>query len=242
MEREMILFMVSVYDETDDYQKMINSMKKVIQIDPKLNKDEQMLLSYCYKRVYSQIRNALLHIISTINAETILGNQLRVEHLTQYKIKLMNEIENLCNEIIGIIDDQLLPSAYDDYCIFSYEQMKAKFYEYICRNSIELGITDIVYKAKECYEKAINYIDKISTPDQPIYQSFYLNYTAFLYEIMGQKIEAIELSNKIYNKCLEVYDEIMEQYDCIYSESTVVLQLLKDNADKWTQEISFTNE
>lgn len=242
MERELNLFMVSVYDKTEDYQKMINSMKKVIQLDPKLNKDEQILLSYCYKLMYSQIYNAIMHITSTINEEIILGNKLHVEHLTQYKIKLMNEMENFCNEIIGIIDDQLLPSAIDDYCIFTYLHMKAKFYNYLCKNSQELRISDTAYKAKECYEKAINYINKVSTPDQPNYQGFYLNYTTFLYEIMGQKIEAIEISKKIYDKGVEAYDEIMEQNDCIYSECTFLLQLLKLNADEWTKEMSLANE
>ena len=108
--------------------------------------------------------------------------------------------------------------------------------------AVTKAVAKVVSTVTNVAVKAINYINKVSTPDQPNYQGFYLNYTTFLYEIMGQKIEAIELSNKIFDKCLEAYDEIMEQYDCIYSESTVVLQLLKDNADKWTQEMSLANE
>ena len=71
------------------------------------------------------------------------------------------------------------------------------------------------------------------TKANPAYLGLALNYSVFLYEIIGQKQEAIDLADKSFKEAVDLLDELVEDE---YSEATLILQLLKDNVTLWTEE------
>jgi 14-3-3 protein epsilon len=85
-------------------------------------------------------------------------------------------------------------------------------------------------KAKACYEFALQIANSDFIKANPTYLSFQPNYSIFLYEIIGQKQETIDLADKGFEV---VVDELTERQ---YSEATLILQLLKDNVALWNEE------
>ena len=232
-ERELTLFMAQILDQTDRHQDMVDAMKKVIQLDSNLNSDERNLLSVAYKNIVGSRRNGIRMVTAIIEHEESRGNTARVEQLKQYKTTILAELEKYCNELIGLVDTQLLPAAKDPESRVFYEKLKADYYRYICESKPDSEKNEPANKAKQCYENALE-ISKNEIPQaRPTALGLILNYSVFLYEIIGQKQEAIELAQKTYNECSAIVDD---NTDNSYSEATMILQLLRDNVSLWTQD------
>lgn len=232
-EREVNLFMAQILDQTDRHEDMVTTMKKVIELGPNLNSDERNLLSVAYKNIVGSRRNSLRMIAAIIEHEESRGNTSRVEQLNNYKDTILTELEKYCNELIGLVDTQLLPNAKDAESRVFYEKLKADYYRYICESKPAEEKTETINKAKECYENALEIANNEIQPARPTSLGLILNYSVFLYEIIGQKKEAIELAQKTYNECSTSIDELS---DNSYSEATMILQLLRDNVSLWTQD------
>ncbi|KAK8889838.1 hypothetical protein M9Y10_034592 [Tritrichomonas musculus] len=232
-EREVTLFMAQILDQTDRHQDMVDAMKKVIELSADLNSDERNLLSVAYKNIVGSRRNGLRMIAAIIEHEEGRGNTARVELLNAYKATILAELEKYCNELIGLVDTQLLPAAKTPEARVFYEKLKADYYRYICESKPENEKTEPANKAKQCYENAMEIAKNEIPPSRPTSLGLILNYSVFLYEIIGQKQEAIELAQKTYNDCSTTVDD---NSDNSYSEATMILQLLRDNVSLWTQD------
>merc|ERR1712065_120384 len=64
-----------------------------------------------------------------------------------------------------------------------------------------------------------------------------LNYTVCIYEILKQPVKACELAKKAFDEVLEELDS-MEDED--YKDSTLIMQLLRDNITIWTSDAEAT--
>jgi 14-3-3 protein epsilon len=58
-----------------------------------------------------------------------------------------------------------------------------------------------------------------------------LNYSVFLFEIVGKKDEAIELASKTFSEC---EGALNNNSPAGYEEAANILQLLRDNVALWT--------
>ena len=232
-ERDVALFMAQILDQTDRHDDMVQAMKKVIELNPDLNNDERNLLSVAYKNIVGSRRNGLRMIAAIIEHEDGRGNAARVEQLNAYKATILQELEKYCNELIGLVDTCLLPAAKNAEGRVFYEKLKADYYRYICESKPEAEKSEPANKAKQCYENAMDIAKAEIQPSRPTSLGLVLNYSVFLYEIIGQKQEAIDLAQKTYNDCSASVDD---NSDNSYSEATMILQLLRDNVSLWTQD------
>nr|AFZ78827.1 14-3-3 protein [Coptotermes formosanus] len=225
-ERDVAIFMAQILDQTDRHQDMVDTMKKIIDLGADLNNDERNLLSVAYKNIVGARRNGLRMITAIIEHEQSRNNNARVGELTKYRQTLLGELEGFCNELIDIVDKKLLPAAKAAESRVFYEKLKADYYRYICESRNESDKTDPANKAKACYESAMEISKKEIQPYKPTSLGLVLNYSVFLYEIIGQKQEAIELAQTTYTECSA---SVEDNSDASYSEATMILQLLRDN-------------
>ena len=232
-DREVLLFMAQIYDQTDRHQDMVDTMKKVIDLSADLTNDERNLLSVAYKNIIGSRRNGLRMIAAILDHEEGRGNTQRVAQLNAYRKTILDELEKYCNELIGLVDNSLLPAAKGAESRVFYQKLKADYYRYICESRSEEEKNEPAQKAKECYEAALQIAKTDIPPHRPTSLGLILNYSVFLYEIIGQKTEAIELAQKTYNECSSLVEE---NSDNSYSEATMILQLLRDNVQLWTQD------
>jgi 14-3-3 protein epsilon len=231
--REVSLFMAQILDQTDRHQDMVDAMKQVISLNADLNSDERNLLSVAYKNIVGSRRNGLRMITAIVEHEEGRGNTARVEQLHTYKGTILAELEKYCNELIGLVDTQLLPAAKSPESRVFYEKLKADYYRYVCESKPDGEKQEPAQKARQCYENALEIAKNEIPPSRPTSLGLVLNYSVFLYEIIGQKQESIDLAQKTYNECSVTVDD---NSDNSYSEATMILQLLRDNVSLWAQE------
>lgn len=232
-DREIKFFMARVADQAERYNDVVAKMNEIIASDSNLNAEERNLLSVAYKALTGSRRSSLRTVNAFLEDESIKAIPERVTQLTALQTKLLKELTDLCEELISLTDSKLLPSASDAVTKVFYEKLKADYYRYSVEFKPEAERKDGADKAKASYQSAMEIATSELTKANPSYLGLALNYSVFLYEIIGQKKEAIELADKSFKEAVDLLDELGEDE---YSEATLILQLLKDNVSLWTEE------
>lgn len=105
------------------HAEMVDSMKKVAKLDIDLTVEERNLLSVGYKNVIGS-RRASWRIMSSIEQkEESKGNEQNVKLIKGYRQKVEEELSKICNDILTIIDEHLLPSASPGEATVFYHKM-----------------------------------------------------------------------------------------------------------------------
>ncbi|OHT11134.1 14-3-3 protein [Tritrichomonas foetus] len=231
-QRDVYLYMVQILDQTDRHQDMVDLMKKVIDLNPELNPEERNLLSVSYKNVITVRRNGLRILLAIVDHDESRANENRINQLAKFKASLVSELDNYCYELINLVDQKLLPAAKTAEAKLFYEKLKADYYRYISEAKEGTEKEESAAKARECYENALAIAKEEIPPYKPAYLGLILNYSVYLYEIVGHKEEAIELAEKTQLECTT---SVEQNSDNAYAEATTILQLLRDNVSLWNQ-------
>jgi 14-3-3 protein epsilon len=81
------------------------------QIGGELTVDERNLLSVAYKNVVGT-RRASWRIISSIEQkEESKGSEKHVGTIRDYRQKIETELEKVCQDVLNVLDDSLIPKA-----------------------------------------------------------------------------------------------------------------------------------
>jgi 14-3-3 protein epsilon len=83
----------------------------ILQLGGELTVDERNLLSVAYKNVVGT-RRASWRIISSIEQkEESKGSDKHVSTIRDYRQKIESELENVCQDVLNVLDDSLIPKA-----------------------------------------------------------------------------------------------------------------------------------
>jgi 14-3-3 protein epsilon len=106
--REDKVYMAKLAEQAERYDE---AMKTVACLDVELTVEERNLLSVAYKNVIGA-RRASWRIISSIEQkEESKGNNHHVQLIKDYKAKVDSELSKICNDILGVLDQHLIPTA-----------------------------------------------------------------------------------------------------------------------------------
>ena len=232
-ERDLKFFMARVADQAERHEDVVKIMKELAKEDHKLSADERNLLSVAYKALTGSRRTALRTVNAFLEEDSIKNSKERVAKLEELRDKLEKELNDYCEDLIKLIDNTLLTEDDDAITKVFYWKLKADYYRYSVEFKKEEDRKENSDKAKDAYTKAVEIAKKDLQKANPQYLGLALNYSVFLYEIDGQKQEAIRLADETFKGAVELLDELTEDE---YSEATLVLQLLKDNVALWNEE------
>ena len=94
-----------------DYVEMVENMKTVASTDQELSVEERNLLSVAYKNVIGA-RRASWRIVSSIEQkEESKGNEQQVTLIKEYRTKIEQELAKICDDILSVLDNSLIPAA-----------------------------------------------------------------------------------------------------------------------------------
>jgi hypothetical protein len=90
---------------------MVTYMKEVAKLGGELTVDERNLLSVAYKNVVGT-RRASWRIISSIEQkEESKGSDKHVSTIKEYRSKIELELEKVCQDVLDVLDESLIPNA-----------------------------------------------------------------------------------------------------------------------------------
>uniref|UniRef100_A0A669DUG8 14-3-3 domain-containing protein n=2 Tax=Oreochromis TaxID=8139 RepID=A0A669DUG8_ORENI len=102
-EREDLVYQAKLAEQAERYDEMVESMKKVADMDVELTVEERNLLSVAYKNVIGA-RRASWRIISSIEQrEENKGGEEKLKMIREYRQKVKHSGKSLCWETLSNI-------------------------------------------------------------------------------------------------------------------------------------------
>ncbi|EGC42823.1 conserved hypothetical protein [Histoplasma capsulatum var. duboisii H88] len=224
-------FLARLCEQAERYDEMVTYMKEVANLGGELTVDERNLLSVAYKNVVGT-RRASWRIISSIEQkEDSKGSEKHVAIISQYRQKIEAELERVCQDVLDVLDQSLIPKAESGESKVFYHKMKGDYHRYLAEfasgNKRKVAAT----AAHEAYKNATDVAQTELTPTHPIRLGLALNFSVFYYEILNSPDRACHLAKQAFDDAIAELDSLSEES---YRDSTLIMQLLRDNLTLWT--------
>jgi len=234
-EREERVFLAKLAEQGERYDEMVEAMKKVASLDVELTVEERNLLSVAYKNVIGA-RRASWRIISSIeNKEENKGNTKQVGKTKEYRNKVEVELANICKDILEVLDKHLIPTATSGESRVFYFKMKGDYHRYLAEFSTGNNRKDAAENSLIAYKSAQDVATTELPPTHPIRLGLALNFSVFYYEILNSADRACTLAKVAFDDAIAELDTLSEDS---YKDSTLIMQLLRDNLTLWTSDMS----
>merc|ERR1712110_243140 len=198
-----------------------------------LSVEERNLLSVAYKNAVGSRRAAWRIITSVENKEKSKGNEEQSKFAKEYCVKVEGELQKICDTILGVLDDNLIKRASSGESKVFYQKMKADYYRYIAEFSSGDAKSKAAENARLAYAEASAVAEKDLAVTHPIRLGLALNYSVFQYEVLANPDEACKMARTAFEDAIAELDNVAEDS---YKDSTLIMQLLRDNLTLWTSD------
>lgn len=228
--RKSLVFLARTAEAAERYDDMCQFMRMLIEhvdnLKEALTVEERNLLSVAYKNVVGARRAAW----RTLSLEE--GNESTLVKI--YRQQVEQELEQLCNDVLYLLQEYLVPDKPNqkeagEASVF-YKKMTGDYYRYLAE---VIRDQDHALKSAEYYQKALDIGKEKLPPTHPILLGLALNYSVCFYEILSEPEKACELAKSAFDEAISKLDQLDE---ASYKDSTLIMQLLRDNLTLWTSD------
>ncbi|KAG9138517.1 hypothetical protein Leryth_012798 [Lithospermum erythrorhizon] len=227
--REESLYKAKLAEEIERFDEMVDFMKAVVNdVDfssSELTPEERNLLSAAYKHVISMRRSALRPIMLTelkqqrgmANSAAKWRRNKKVEADAEvFYLKMKGDY----NRYLAEFKDGSEKDVAAEKTMMCYKAAQ------------NMLLISIVVPYKEIAEAELN-------PTNSTRLGLALNFAVFYYEIMSSPDQACTLGKQAFDDAIKELDSLGEDG---YKESTLIMQLLRDNLTLWTSELQKDHE
>ncbi|CAN8260641.1 unnamed protein product [Cochlearia groenlandica] len=235
--REENVYLAKLAEQAERYEEMVEFMEKVAKTvdSEELTVEERNLLSVAYKNVIGA-RRASWRIISSIEQkEESRGNEDHVSTIKEYRGKIETELNKICDGILNLLDSHLVPAASLAESKVFYLKMKGDYHRYLAEFKTGAERKEAAESTLVAYKSAQDIALADLAPTHPIRLGLALNFSVFYYEILNSPDRACSLAKQAFDEAISELDTLGEES---YKDSTLIMQLLRDNLTLWTSDIN----
>ena len=230
--REDNIYFAKLAEQAERYEDMVKRMKAVVDAGQELNTEERNLLSVAYKNSVGARRTAW-RSVSAIEAKEKQRNSTHWALVSDYKAKIEKELNDICEDVLNLIDDTLIPGTSGMEPKIFYLKMKGDYFRYLAEFYKGNDNKEVIDKAQEAYKQATNAAMPLK-PTHPIRLGLALNYSVFYYEIVESPEIACKHAKTAFDSAIAELDALEEEE---YRDSAAIMQLLRDNLTLWTTDM-----
>lgn len=234
-DREDRLFSARLAEQADRFEDMRDEIKKIAEMKVCLTVDERNLLSVAYKNIVGSRRTAW-RVLSNLEMREKEKDRPEIVRVCQdYKKTIENDLLDVCYDILKLIDEYLIESSENDpdSQIF-YKKMKGDYYRYIAEVQETEERKKTAELALKAYEDASTQAHTSMVKTHPIRLGLALNFSVFHYEILNSPQHACVLAKAAFDEAIQELDQLNDES---YKDSTLIMQLIRDNLSLWTNDI-----
>ncbi|RYO78967.1 hypothetical protein DL766_008845 [Monosporascus sp. MC13-8B] len=231
MAHEDNVYLAKLAEQAERYEEMVENMKNVASEDRDLTVEERNLLSVAYKNVIGARRASWRIVTSIEQKEESKGNSSQVGLIKEYRQKIEAELAKICDDILDVLDKHLIPSAKSGESKVFYHKMKGDYHRYLAEFAVGDRRKESADKSLEAYKAATEVAQTELPPTHPIRLGLALNFSVFYYEILNAPDQACHLAKQAFDDAIAELDTLSEES---YKDSTLIMQLLRDNLTLWT--------
>merc|ERR1712066_554405 len=230
---EKEVYFAKLAEQAERYDEMATHMEAVGKKGGELSVEERNLLSVAYKNAVGSRRAAWRIITSVMQKEQTKGNTENAGWAKEYCEKVEDELQKICDTILGLLDGDLIGKASNGESKVFYQKMKADYYRYIAEFRDGDEKSKASESARAAYQEAANVAEKDLPVTHPIRLGLAQNYSVFMYEVLGNPDEACKMARTAFEEAIAELDNVAEDS---YKDSTLIMQLLRDNLTLWTSD------
>lgn len=245
-----LLALARVTETAERFEDMCEIMGKLVEkkkaTGADLELEERNMLSVAYKNVVGS-RRASWRTLKENDGDEVTDQDLK----QKYKTLVEEELENKCQEVLKLLEDNLVQEIGEDEefefadeaavtlkygskdkaetQVF-YLKMCGDYYRYLAEFSDK---DEYKQSAGKRYKEALSIAKAVLAPTHPTRLGLALNASVCYYEIMKQPQKACELAKAAFDEAIQKLDNLS---DSTYKDSTLIMQLLRDNLTIWTSE------
>nr|AAR21678.1 14-3-3-like protein [Aspergillus flavus] len=224
MGHEDAVYLAKLAEQAERYE-MVENMKVVASADVELTVEERNLLSVVYKNVIGARRASWRIVTSIEQKEESKGNESQVTLIKEYRQKIESELAKICDDILEGLDKHLIPSGQSGESKGFYHKI-GDYHRYLAEFAIGDRRKGAADASLEAYKAATEVAQTDLTPTHPIRLGLALNFSVFYYEILNSPGQACHLAKLAFDDAIAELDTLSEES---YKDSTLIMQLLRDN-------------
>ncbi|CAH1271196.1 YWHAZ [Branchiostoma lanceolatum] len=230
LQRRIMLERAKVAEQAERYEDMVKCMNELVETGEPLTTEERNLLSGAHKKVVGSRRFAW-RVAMSIHQKS--ESQRKWEEVKGVQMKIETELKEMCGDVLALLDKFLIPGVDELEAEVFYHKMMADYYGYLTEILEGSEREDMVTKANESYEKAYAKATTELAPAHPVRLGVALSFSVFHYEIRHDPKEACRVAKEAFDAALELIDGLKDE---AYKDSSLIMQLLRDNLTVWTSE------
>ncbi|KAL5970357.1 hypothetical protein TSMEX_001914 [Taenia solium] len=217
-------------EQAERYEDMAVAMKTIAEMGNELNNEERNLLSVAYKNVVGARRSSwrIMSSIAKKQAGTPLADQTDI-----YLKKVEEELTKICNDVLALLSKNLITEKIGAEAKIFYYKMMGDYYRYLAEVQEGEQNDKSTEAAEEAYQKATSLAEAELSVTHPIRLGLALNFSVFYYEIKNMPEKACSLAKAAFDAAIAEVDSIKDE---TYKDSTLIMQLLRDNLTLWNSE------
>lgn len=116
-------------------------------------------------------------------------------------------------------------------CHLKHHKMKGDYHRYLAEFQQGNSRKESASKALDAYQAASGLASSDLAPTHPIRLGLALNFSVFYYEILNSPNQACNIAKQAFDDAIAELDTLSEES---YKDSTLIMQLLRDNLTLWT--------
>jgi len=151
----------------------------------------------------------------------------------EYREKVEKELKDICQDVLNLLDKFLIPKAGNPESKVFYLKMKGDYYRYLAEVAQGDDRTVMSKHSQDAYQEAYDLSKSKMPPTHPIRLGLALNYSVFFYEITNSPDRACQIAKQAFDDAIAELDTLNEDS---YKDSTLIMQLLRDNLTLWTSD------
>jgi len=230
-EKEEQVQRAKLAEQAERYDDMAAAMKKVTESGSELSNEERNLLSVAYKNVVGARRSSW-RVISSIEQKTE-GSERKQTMAREYREKIEKELRDICQDVLQLLDKFLIPKASNPESKVFYLKMKGDYFRYLAEVAVGDSRQTVIDDSQRAYQEAFEIAKGQMQPTHPIRLGLALNFSVFYYEILNSPERACHLAKQAFDDAIAELDSLNEDS---YKDSTLIMQLLRDNLTLWTSD------
>ena len=225
-------------EQCERYDDMCSRMKSLVESladNGDLSTEERNLLSVAYKNKVGSKRSSW-RVISSLEMKE--KDDETKQLAKEYKVKIEEELDSVCTEVLHLLEDKLIKNATEADAKVFYLKMKGDYYRYLAEVKAKDERDMVISNGSDAYSAAVEEAKELPVT-HPIRLGLALNFSVFYYEIMNKPDKACELAKEAFDNAIAELDTLKEDS---YKDSTLIMQLLRDNLTLWTSDIDAQQE
>merc|ERR1712004_290454 len=179
---------------------------------------------------------------ASMKAVTETGVELSNEERNLLSVAFKNvekELRDICQDVLALLDNFLIAKASNAESKVFYLKMKGDYFRYLSEVAIGDAKAAVVDDSQKAYQDAFEISKSKMQPTHPIRLGLALNFSVFYYEILNSPDKACQLAKQAFDDAIAELDTLNEDS---YKDSTLIMQLLRDNLTLWTSDTTGDGE